>query len=96
MFIGRMKIKTELKSRNRVKVLKYGDCNDVINPGDLILIFTANSESNGASNISEMSLYLQGKDMELIAKYVNTAKELYEVNKYWLNEPMTKEIIQTN
>lgn len=92
MFIGRMSLKAELKSRNRVKVIKYGDSNEVQNPGDLLFIFSADGVSNGAGAISEIKLYLLGKDMGLIADYVNTASELYKMNEYWLNSPVTRTI----
>ncbi|MDP1852060.1 MAG: hypothetical protein Q8K48_06575 [Candidatus Planktophila sp.] len=92
MFIGRMSLKAELKSRNRVKVLKYGDSNEVQNPGDLIFIFSADNHSNGSGAVSEITLYLLGKDMGLITDYVTTARDLYKVNEYWLNSPVTRTI----
>ena len=80
-----------MTERANLKILSYGEDNRVINEGDLLLIFQKDSSeysSNGMRSIIEMNL--RGSDMGELMTKISAALNLYELNKDFLTQPVTR------
>lgn len=78
---GQIKVKSEALIKSRVRLFEFGEHEDIVNPGDLML-----SMENGAIT---MEMIIRGRDMFALLAKVETAYKLYEQNRDWLSAPVT-------
>ena len=91
MISSRITITNHMTERANLKIFSFGEDNRVVNEGDLLLVFQKDSNeytSNGMRSIIEMNL--RGCDMQEVLKKINSALNLYELNKEFLNQPVTR------
>lgn len=87
---GRIKVTTVSKSVARLHLYGYGEDDRVPNEGDILIVsdtYLAESEKK-ADN--EFELLIRGKDMWMLAEKVSAALTMYEANKEYLRQPVTK------
>lgn len=85
---ARVAVKVQAHDRTRLRVLAWGDDDRVPNPGDLLLIADIGDANSG---LVELGVLIMGREMNQLVDAVNEAVDLYEQNKAWLSEPVTRQ-----
>lgn len=85
---ARVAVKVQAHDRTRLRILSFGDDDRVPNPGDLLLIADIGDANNG---LVELGVLIMGREMNQLVDAVNEALELYERNREWLSQPVTRD-----
>lgn len=85
---GFVSVTSTAQMQGRLEIFGFGQHDDIINPGDLIIVATDYLKENGNRQEVKFSLKLRGRDMHLFETAAHTAQLLWDENKNWLNAPM--------
>lgn len=85
---ARVAFKIQAHDRTRLRLLAWGEDDRVPNPGDMLIVADISVVGN---NLMEMAVLIMGRDMQQLLPAVQEAHDLYEQNKDWLSQPVTRE-----
>lgn len=83
-----MAVKVQAHDRTRLRILAWGEDDRVPSPGDLLLIADIGDANSG---LVELGVLIMGREMNQLVPAFTEALELYEENREWLSEPVTKQ-----
>ena len=84
---GRAGVQMAASGVTRHRVYGYGDHEDVVNPGDL-LIHTIIGD--GTTPVAQLAIMIRGKDIRGFVVAAQNALAQYEANRDWLSQPVTR------
>ena len=79
----RVNVISHAKHHSRVRIFNHGEDDRVINEGDLLIV------SEGSDVTFEITI--RGRDMFIFSDHVKKALELWDANKEYLSQPVTRE-----
>ena len=85
---GMVNVVSTAQLQGKLELFGFGAHEDVINPGDLLIVCTDYVGENMHKQRVEFKLRLRGRDMHLFTDASLLAKALYEDNEHWLNAPI--------
>ena len=80
--MSRVTLKSEAKTHSRLKLYNYGQHPDVANEGDLLIV-------SDATDI-QFQITVMGRDVAMLLEQVQAAVDLYEANKDYLSQPVSR------
>ena len=87
---GRVKVTTVSKSVARLHLYGYGEDDRVPNEGDILIVSDTYLADGEKKADNEFELLIRGKDMWMLAEKVSAALTMYEANKEYLSQPVTR------
>jgi hypothetical protein len=85
---GRMHLTaaTRYPLTTRHRIFKYGDRDDIPNPGDMLIVSVV---SEGALTITTET-YIRGSEVARFAEAALACAAEYDAERYWLDAPVTR------
>ena len=87
---GRIDVTSRNRMEGRLTCYGFGEHQDAINPGDLLIVGKQWLQENLKLVETEFVLSLRGRDMSYFVEHAQHAQELWVDNKNWLSAPMTR------
>lgn len=84
---ARIGVGVQVRDITRLKIRHYGEDDSIPNPGDLLIA----SHLGMSGSTVEFAMIIPGRDMTMLAREVNLAASVYEVNRVWLSAPVTSQ-----
>lgn len=92
---GQIEVTSTAKLDGRLELFGFGMRDDVINPGDLLIVTTNYSFENNRKQEIEFKLRIRGRDMAVFVEAARGALLLWDDNKHWLQASASQPGVDT-
>ena len=87
---GRVTMTTTSQSMSRLHIYNHGEDPRVVNEGDLLIVSENGLREAGQKAAIDFELTIRGRDMFIFQKHVAKALKLWDENKDYLMQPVSR------